>query len=152
MTSASRIGLDFGGVIVRPVEGNVPLNPGDGMGLVMPGAFEAITELVSILQGNVWIISKASRPTQAATRAWLSQTGFYRQTGFSPGNITFCEKRSDKAALCRAFHLTHFVDDHEEVLEHLAGIVPNLYLFGSWAYPSWSEVVSALRQAESSRM
>lgn len=38
--------------------------------------------------------------------------------------------RSGKALHCRELGITHFIDDRADVLEPMAGIVPNRYLFG----------------------
>jgi hypothetical protein len=39
-------------------------------------------------------------------------------------------ERRDKAKHARDLRLTHFIDDRLDVLQHLRGIVPELYLFG----------------------
>jgi hypothetical protein len=140
-----RFGLDFGGVIVRPTDGGPPLDPTAGAELVMPGAFDAITELVSMSGGNAWIVSKASPPTQKATRLWLGKVGFYQRTGLAPSNICFCAKREDKARICSDLTLTHFVDDRKDVLQHMVGIVPNLIHFGSRTFPTWKEIMAMIR-------
>lgn len=112
---------------------------------MVPGAFDAIAELVAITDGNTWIVSKASSVTQAANRLWLGQTGFYQRTGFPAGNIWFCERRADKAGICRNLSICHFVDDQLEVLNHLREIVPNLYHFGVDPILTWQDVLSAMR-------
>jgi hypothetical protein len=73
--------------------------------------------------------------------------------------VLFCRQRHEKAAICRELGLTHFIDDRLEVLSHLLGTVPHLYLFRSRAgdvdrfrrflphvrmINQWSELVDAL--------
>ena len=71
--AGARIGIDFGGVIVR----NRKLVRGEDTGLagsdkalvVQDDVFDAIREIISICEGRVWIISKAGPRMQARTRA-----------------------------------------------------------------------------------
>lgn len=140
-----RIGIDFGGVIVRQTLGNSPIDADAGLELMIPSAFECITKLVTISEGNVWIVSKASMATQIATRIWLGKTGFYKLTGFNPAHIHFCAKRREKAEICLQLKLTHFIDDSEEVIQSLIGLVPNLYQFGSETNTTWQQVLKNIQ-------
>ena len=126
-----RIGVDFGGVIVRSLTEGAVLEPGLGLQLEQPDALDCLRRLVKITAGQCWIISKASRSTQAATREWLGAIDFYKRTTFLSSNLVFCAKRSEKRGLCRELGISHFVDDSREVIESLVGIVPNLALFAS---------------------
>lgn len=63
----------------------------------------------------------------------------------------FCEKRKEKREICRRLKITHFVDDSEDVIKPLEGLVPNLFLFGGSSIAgqfvtveSWSEIVNLL--------
>lgn len=130
MKEETRFGLDFGGVIVRPADGEKPLDPAGGEDLVQPGAFEAVKQLVTAAEGRVWIVSKASRATQAATREWLGRVRFYQRTGFQAANLHFCAKRAEKRDLCLQLGITHFLDDRADVLAVLADVVPTRVQFG----------------------
>jgi hypothetical protein len=108
--------------------------------------------LVALTQGKVWIISKADRATQRLTRAWLAEQGFYPSTGIDPSHLRFCEKRSDKRAICIDLGLTHFVDDSPEVIGAIAGCVPHYFLFGGQTAPEggvavqgWVELMQHLK-------
>lgn len=139
-----RVGIDFGGVIVRAADEAYGMEFTGGRGLEQPGAFAAVAELVALAEGNVWIVSKASPATQAATRKWLGETRFHQETGFLPGNLLFCAKRNEKAEICRTLALTHFIDDRADVLTLLDGVVSNLYQFGSDAYSTWAAMLAAI--------
>jgi len=142
-----KIGIDFGGVIVKSAVGNTSIDLRSGLNLMIPGAFEGIAELVTMSSGNIWIVSKASHATQVATRDWLHQTQFYKITNFTPGNIYFCEKRHEKKEICQLLGLTHFIDDSPDVIDHITGIVPNIYQFGSAGIHSWHDLLELLRSS-----
>jgi len=54
--------------------------------------------------------------------------------------------------------MTHFIDDRPKVLEHLVGIVPHLYLFGTHRsadsimipVPTWASAEQAIRDSVTS--
>lgn len=131
-----KIGIDFGGVIVQASEGE-DFNPGLGVNIAVPGSIESIAELC--LEHEVYIISKASRRVQGFTRQWLSTVHFYRATSFLPSHLIFCEKRSEKARICQSLGIDWFVDDNQEIIASLSGIVPNTILFNGSV--SWSSLV-----------
>lgn len=139
-----RIGVDFGGVIVRKASGENSFSLDAGLEIMIPDAFDCIAKFVEITDGNVWVVSKASSIIQTATHQWLGRSRFYQCTGFNPGHICFCSKRSEKADICSKLKLTHFIDDSSEVLQHLSDVVPNLYHFGSAAYPGWKQILIAI--------
>ncbi|MES2570217.1 MAG: hypothetical protein V4710_09215 [Verrucomicrobiota bacterium] len=142
-----KIGIDFGGVIVKSAIGGASIDLTAGLDLMVPGAFEGIAELVSMSEGKVWIVSKASHPTRVATRHWLDKTRFHQVTGFAPGNIHFCEKRQEKRAICESLGLTHFIDDSPDVIRHITEVVPNVYRFGSDTVCSWPGLLAAIRSS-----
>ncbi len=142
-----KIGLDFGGVIVKIAEEN--LSKGDFIEEV--NAISSISKLINDYENEVWIISKASKSTQAATRVWLNKVKFYKNTGFISSNLFFCSKRHEKRELCKPLGITHFIDDNIEVLQALKGLIPNLFLFGTSNAPEgfiavndWDELLKKL--------
>ena len=157
-----RLGLDFGRVIVSPLLDGVDDTAflGSTLETAMqtppaPDSFESIRALVDSFGEDVWIVSKAGPSVQRKTQAWLDHWGFYQATGVRAGHIRFCLERSDKATHCEELGITHFVDDRMEVLEHLRGLVPKLYLFGEqpglatapeWliATATWRDVVDEI--------
>lgn len=143
-----RIGIDIGRVIMAPVVGGkadtsfLRGSLEDAMSTPpSPGAFDGVRTLVDLFQGRAWLVSKCGENVQRKTRRWLRHWDFYEETGLNPQNLRFCLKRPEKAIHCRQLKLTHFIDDRPDVLQHLEGIVPNLYLFGEQpgedAAPDW---------------
>jgi hypothetical protein len=134
-TTKLRIGLDFGGVIVR----HIARIPGEdtriwaarGEQVAHSGMFEQVRRLVAVAQGSVWIVSKASPAMQARTLEWMGSVDFHMRTGLAPSNVRFCRERADKQVICSELCITHFVDDLVHVMQILRGTVQSLYLFGS---------------------
>lgn len=147
--SVPRLGVDFGRVIndaaahpggddtvfLRGTEADMLSTP------AMRGAFDVLTRLNEVFGGRVWIISKCGPAVQARTERWLVHHRFFEITGIEVGHVRFCRKRAEKATHCAELGITHFVDDRYDVLEHLVGLVPHLFLFGSKEPSPSSEVV-----------
>lgn len=147
-TIEPRIGIDIGKVIMAPVVGgkaDTSFLSGTLEKAMQtppsPGAFDVVRKLVTAFAGQAWLVSKAGHNVQQKTRAWLKHWDFYRITGLPSGNVRFCLERSQKAGHCKQLKITHFIDDRLDVLEHLRGSVPHLYLFGEQprleAIPDW---------------
>lgn len=144
-----RIGIDFGRVIMCAVKNGVEDTSflGRSFGEAMktpatPGAIDCIANLVHRYRGNVFIVSKCGESVENKTRGWLSSNEVYAKTGLQKNQVHFCRKRKDKAPICKNLGITHFIDDRVDVLSHMVGIVPNLFLFGeqgTCAPPSWAE-------------
>ena len=133
----SKIGIDIGRVIIGPVIGGKADTSFLGSTLEKametpptPDAFESIAKLVDMFEGNAWLVSKCGPNVQQKTKAWLRHWNFHTETGLPEGNVRFCLERPQKAHHCKQLKLTHFIDDRLDVLQHLEGLVPNLYLFG----------------------
>ncbi len=143
-----RLGIDIGRVLMTPVLG-AKADTSFLRGSIeramatppSPGAIEAVAELVKLLEGNVWLISKAGKNVQQKTRQWLRHQRFYESTGLARSNVRFCLQRHEKAQHCRQLKITHFVDDRLDVLGFVRPCVPYLYLFGEQApdceIPAW---------------
>jgi hypothetical protein len=153
-----RLGVDFGRVIndaaSHPGGDDTVFLEGTEEDMLstpaMAGAFEALQRLSDRLDGRVWIISKCGPDVQARTDRWLAYHRFFEVTAIDPGHIRFCLRRAEKADHCKELQITHFVDDHPEVLNYLEGIVPHLFLFGPQKKPAAPYVVETptWRQAE----
>jgi hypothetical protein len=143
----SRLGIDIGRVIVGAADENGHadtsfLSGSETAALETPpveGAFETIASLHAQLEGRVWLVSKCGPRIQALTRRWLAHHGFHEKTGLSPEHLRFCRERREKRDHAARLGLTHFIDDRVDVLSHLVGLVPSLYLFGHQksAPPEW---------------
>lgn len=150
----ARLGIDIGRVIVGPVVGGVADTSFLGTRLEeamhtppAEGAFEAIAELVPQFSA-VWLVSKCGESVQRKSLAWLAHHRFWERTGVPEGSVRFCRKRPDKAIHARQLGLTHFVDDRVDVLRHLRGLVPHLFLFGEQERPAPPWVTPLLRWAD----
>lgn len=102
-------------------------NPELAEAIAVPDPIKTIAELAK--EHEIFIVSKASRKLQAFTRQWLATVKFYQKTSFNPSNLIFCEKRYEKAIICKDKSMEWFVDDNSEVISSLSGIVPNTILF-----------------------
>jgi len=155
-----KLGIDIGRVIIAPdaadqddtsfiggtIEHALATPPYDGM-------FDVLPEIVRYFQGRVWLVSKARKSVQEKTRRWLVHQRFFERTGITAGNLRFCLERVEKAERCRELGITHFIDDRQDVLHHMAGIVEHRYLFGPQAdrapadlvrVESWSSVLRTI--------
>jgi hypothetical protein len=132
------LGIDIGRVIICPasaegVEDTSFLSGSEEQALETPpsaGSFEAIRDFVQLFEGRVWLVSKCGPRIQALTRRWLAYQRFHEATGVPEAHVRFCRRRPEKREHCQAIRATHFIDDRLDVLEHLRGVVPNLYWFG----------------------
>lgn len=147
MNIEPRLGIDFGRVIQggahAPGSADTAFLGGSlDEALASPatdGVFDVLPELIGLVDGRAWIISKAGDRVRARTLAWLDHHDFYRRTGLPRRNVRFCRKRSDKVLHCAELKITHMVDDRLDVHRALRGVVPHLYLFGPQrgAAPGW---------------
>jgi hypothetical protein len=131
---SARIGIDFGGVIVRNLHEDTgedtSLQNSSGAEAARYGAFDAVRQLCSACDGRVWIVSKAGPRMQERTLSWLQSVDFFSRTGLQPDHVSFCLQRQDKATICRDLEISHFIDDRVHVMQILRGAVPHLCLFG----------------------
>ncbi len=127
------LGIDVGGVIIDRINDNTDTSFfGDNYlaTTAVPGVFSAIRRLHQERFGdNLVIVSKAGPSTARRTREWLEHHDFYSQTGMTPDQVYFCLTRSEKRPLCQQLKVTHFIDDHLEVHQHLLDVVPHRFLF-----------------------
>lgn len=132
------LGIDIGRVIIcaasaEGVEDTSFLSGSEERALETPpseASFETIRDFVQLFNGRVWLVSKCGPRIQALTRRWLARQGFHELTGVPPAHVRFCRRRPEKRQHCEAIRATHFIDDRLDVLQHLRGVVPNLYWFG----------------------
>ena len=133
-----KLGIDFGRVIMEAAGDSVQADTsflGSSFNDAMrtpasTGSIDSIRELVDVFAGEVWIVSKCGPSVEQKTRAWLSKNDFYGATGLNKENLRFCRQRNEKAGICRKLGIGYFVDDRIDVLSHMVGVVPHLYLFG----------------------
>ena len=161
LISAS-LGIDIGRVLMTPTHDDGRPDTSFISGCVeealqipaSPGALEVISELVPRCAGRVWLVSKANERIEGLTRLWLQEQRFFERVGLPESHVRFCLRREDKRAHALELGLTHFIDDRQDVLQALRGVVRALFLFGTqlspapdWVMPvaTWAEVRRALR-------
>lgn len=91
-----KVGIDFGGVIVRSEGEHQPFEPVKGKEWEQPGAINSIQSLVNTFGDDVWIISKASKKTQYATREWFANVRFFSENWFFLGGWCFVRNERKK--------------------------------------------------------
>jgi len=93
------------------------------------GAIEGLRALaVGGFGARVYIVTKCGPTVENKTRQWLLHHEVYGRTGIDPAHLHVTRTREDKAPIAVRLGLTHFVDDHLDVLGHLRS-VPHRYLF-----------------------
>jgi hypothetical protein len=148
-----RLGIDIGRVIVA---GDGPdtsfVGGSDDDALRAPpveGAIEAIARLRAHYEGRVWLVSKCGPRVEARTRRWLEQRRFFAATGVAPDHVRFCRTRPEKAPICLALGITCFIDDRQDVLAAMGGVVATRLLFGArWCSLPGVTPVASWREAE----
>ncbi len=156
-----RLGIDIGRVIIcptaddgRPDTSFLGSSPEQALEIAAaPGALTTISRLVRAFDARVWLVSKAGQRIQQLTLLWLEHHEFYATTGLPRDHVRFCRRRHEKREHALELGLSHFIDDRLDVLGHLRGAVPELYLFGWQPAPApdwvqsvgdWSAVARAL--------
>ena len=143
-----KLGIDIGRVIIAPdatddndtsfiggtIEHVLATPPNEGL-------YDVLPDLVRRFDGRVWLISKAGHRVQEKTRRWLAHQRFFERTGIPSHQLRFCFERSQKADHCRELGITHFIDDRQDVLRHLDGVVGHRFLFGPQSPPAPAEFV-----------
>ncbi len=124
------LGVDVGGVIIDRQNDRADTSFFGPNYLQTPateGVFETLKR-AGQLGFTVHVVSKCGQNTQRKTLEWLAHHNFYERTGVDPGRVHFCRTRPQKAPICTAQGITHFVDDRLDVLEYLHD-VENLFLY-----------------------
>lgn len=79
---------------------------------------------------DVHFVSKCGKVVESKTMEWLYLHKYYYL--IDNQDIHFVRKRHLKAPMAQALEFEIFIDDRQDVLEHMVGIVPHLILFTSW--------------------
>ena len=132
MTKKIRIGVDIGRVIIGG-------SGGDGVGLFKgdyrktPEIPDAIRSVASLNERyEVWLLSKCKVETQEKIVLWLAGQDFHERTGMPVNRILFCLQRPEKAGIAEAHGFKIFIDDREDIIDSMDGIVDHPILFTSW--------------------
>ena len=93
------------------------------------GVFEALNELNTYFNGEIYLISKCTEWAEVKILQWLKDNNFYTKTGVNEKHVYFVRERADKDGVCKKLGITHFIDDRLEVLSHMVESTPYLFLF-----------------------
>lgn len=125
-----RIGIDIGNVIIGGGGEDTFFTDNFLDTPEMEGAFWGIRGLWQA-QHELHIISKCGKATEKKSLVWLEVFGI---TGLLvPLHRThFVRKRDLKAPMAQALELQVFIDDREDIIESMQGVVAYPILFTSW--------------------
>jgi hypothetical protein len=128
-----RIGIDIGNVIIGGGGDDTQFFTDQFLQTpAVAGAKMSIQRLATHDKVEViHIISKCGVKTEERSIHWLNWNNLLGAT-VRPHNVHFVRKRHLKAPMAQALELDIFIDDRQDVLEHMADIVPDLILFTSW--------------------
>lgn len=126
----------------------------------MRDAYRVVTELSKLYFGpRIHIVSRVDEEQERRARTFVTSEPFIKGTGIPLRRVHFCRERSEKAAICAKFGITHFIDDRPEVMRHLGkGVTKILFdpiaedheqfqnsLGGVYTVSSWNEVENLFR-------
>lgn len=135
MNKAEKIGFDIGGTIFRRMEGHMFLDH---------GALRVMRRLIhERFDTKSYIVSKVTPEQKVCVLKAMEREGLCEITGLPSEHIYFCPERADKAPICAALGITHFIDDRPEVLAYMKGIVPHRILIRG-LHEEWKQFKSKL--------
>jgi hypothetical protein len=124
-----KIGIDIGNVIIGGDGEDTTFFTDDYLKTPeVPGAWKSLAKLRR--NNELHIISKCGIVVEQKSLKWLEQTGFFYS--LHTHRIHFVRKRHLKAPMAQALELDIFIDDRQDVLDHMEGIVKHRILFVSW--------------------
>lgn len=125
-----RIGIDIGNVIIGGEGADTQFFTDDYLSTPeVEWAWEVIRTLK--LKGHeLHIISKCGHTTEEKSMKWLYLKGFIELV--PTHRIHFVRKRELKAPMAQALELDIFIDDREDIIESMHGVVEHPILFRSW--------------------
>lgn len=125
-----RIGIDIGNVIIGGGGDDTQFFGDDWWSTPeVEGAFRSIMALAN--EHEVHLVSKCGKKTEQRSILWLEAEGLI-PAWVSAHRVHFVRKRGLKAPMAIALELDIFIDDRQDVLDWMVGLVPNLILFTSW--------------------
>lgn len=92
------------------------------------GAWESLNVLTK--DHDLYIISKCGPVVEEKSLRWLDVKGFYLP--LRAHRVNFVRKRHLKAPMAQALELDIFIDDRQDIIDSLQGVVAYPILFESW--------------------
>lgn len=125
-----KIGIDIGNVIIQGGGTDTQFFTDNFLATPeMEGAWEIIRALRQ--EGHeLHIVSKCGPTVEAKSLKWLDANSFIQQIPLH--RIHFVRKRPLKAPMAQALELDIFIDDMEDVIASMEGIVAHRILHTSW--------------------
>lgn len=125
-----RIGIDIGNVIIAGGGKDTQFFTENFLETPeMPGAYEAIRAL-NLAGHELHIVSKCGPVVEEKSLKWLNEASFLNLIPLH--RIHFVRKRPLKAPMAEALELDIFIDDMQDVIESMGGIVRYRILHTSW--------------------
>lgn len=128
------LGVDVGGVIMDflGLDQDDPRQTGDVVDI--PPVTDSIESLATLnssdkFAARVFLVSRYRGSGPEAVLSWLHHWDFFERTAIPENHFYPCAQRHEKLPIALDLHITHFVDDRAEVLSHMIGVVPHLFLF-----------------------
>ena len=125
-----KIGIDIGNVIIG----------GGGEDTFFTESFMDTPEVEGALNSiralkeaghELHVISKCGQATELRSVVWLGNMGFLPWI-FLERRLHFVRKRHLKAPMAQALELDIFIDDRQDIIDSMEGIVDHPILFTSW--------------------
>lgn len=125
------LGVDIGNVIINNRLNDLKNLDESGYAAlpVVDGAFDSLKILNDHFLGEVYLISKCTQWAEEQILIWLKAHDFYSKTDINKRHVHFVREKHEKDVICKKLGITHFIDDKLEVLSHMIGSTPNLFLF-----------------------
>lgn len=124
-----KIGIDIGNVIIGGEGADTQFFTEDYLETPeVEGAWKAVAKLSKTHE--IHIVSKCGPTTEEKSMDWLDAEGYFYYV--QPHRAHFVRKRHLKAPMAQALELDIFIDDREDVLVPMEGIVKHRILFTSW--------------------
>lgn len=140
-----RIGIDIGNVIIGGGGEDTFFTDEYLDTPEVPGAYDAIDSIVYgdkviieeegglgtyKIENEIHFISKCGKVVESKSMEWLYVNKYYYL--IDNQNVHFVRKRHLKAPMAQALELDIFIDDREDIIETMQGVVKHPILFTSW--------------------
>lgn len=124
-----RIGIDIGNVIIGGGTEDTSFFTDDYLATPeVKGSYESVQKLSK--DHELHWVSKCGPEVEKKTLLWLEVCGWLYYIRL--GKLHFVRKRHLKAPMAQALELDIFIDDRQDIIDSLQGIVPYPILFTSW--------------------
>lgn len=126
-----KIGIDIGRVIIGGNGEDTFFSAKYLETPVVEGARESLEELWW-QEHEVHLVSKCGENVEYKTMDWLLDREFIPSSVIPTHRIHFVRKRHLKAPMAQALELDIFIDDRQDIIDSMEGIVEHRILFTSW--------------------